>query len=151
MKEVGLTSTRVLKTEKYMEIIINGDIVKGKNPSFDKIDFTQNINIFYGFNKLDYKWEQIQITDFDKYDVVGRLINFYKYKNKEEDYYLRIIKADKNDVVDFNEEKYENSQKIELKPIEDLFIWKDVPKWKLLWWDIQYHIGTFFWKLFHWR
>lgn len=39
------------------------------------------------------------------------------------------------------------NDKVILKPIEDLFIWKDVPKWKFVWWDIQYHIGDFFWKI----
>ena len=38
-------------------------------------------------------------------------------------------------------------EKIVLKPVSDLWLWKDVPKWKFILWGIQYHIIIFFWKL----
>lgn len=40
-----------------------------------------------------------------------------------------------------------NKEKILLNPVSDLWFWKDVPKWKFVWWDFQCHIIIFFWKL----
>jgi hypothetical protein len=112
MKEV-----RAFKLEKYMEISIDGSLVKDKiifNNIYDEyalgIDLSIEANIFYGINTISNLYEMVlNSKEFDNYNAIFRLLNWSKEKNKEK-YNLRCLKSNKNEKVDFKEEKeYLNS------------------------------------------
>jgi hypothetical protein len=81
---------------KYAEIITN-KAIKNKI-DFSHIDFSKKVNIFYGFK--DSLFELIEEIDFINYPIICRLVNW-----KHENYQLRFLKTDKNDIIDFDEEQ----------------------------------------------
>jgi hypothetical protein len=106
MKEV-----RAVKLEKYMEISIDGSLVKTKfkfNDMFNDyvigLDLSRDANIFYGIRDDNSFYEFVKDNNFDNYVGVFRLLNWSKIQDKEE-YFLRCLKSNMNEKVDFEEEK----------------------------------------------
>jgi hypothetical protein len=106
MKEV-----RAIKIEKYMEIMLDDSIIKDKLNIKDVtevysvgIDFSIDANIFYGVKSGNTLYESCNISDFENYDVILRLLNWDKFYT-DEHYYFRVLKSNNNEVVNFREEK----------------------------------------------
>lgn len=101
---------RAYKLEKHTVIGIDGHLVKDKiiAPSkeiqFIGLDFSIDANIFYGINKGQHQYMQISSKDFDKYIVVFRLLNWSR-DNEKENYIFRVLKSDKNETVDLEDER----------------------------------------------
>jgi hypothetical protein len=107
---------RIVKPEKYMEILVDDSIIKDKI-TYDEFptlvyvgrSFSLNDNVFYGIKATHPLYQRVHINDFDDCDLVCRLVYYIRYCLKEE-YILRILKTNKNDKVDFEDEKrYLNS------------------------------------------
>lgn len=107
--------TRVTKIEKYMEIIIDGSLVKNKinvTNVPDQYIFALNLsldaNLFYGLDN-ELQWISISKNHFDEYKVVCRLLSWSK-DNNIENYSFRVLKSNPNEIVDLQEEReYLNS------------------------------------------
>ena len=102
---------RAYKLEKYMEIKINKNLFENKfkflnYPKKYKLgaDLTLDANLFYGLNNDDVKFKMIiNMKEFDNFDIVVRLIS-WDWFEKNSDYIIRILKTNKNEKVDFQEE-----------------------------------------------
>ena len=106
-----MESVRAFKINKYDEIIVDDSLIKDKLKANDipnlynvGIDFSLDANIFYGIKEKGNQYESIDPQDFYKYDVVFRLLNWARNFQRE-DYTFRVLKSNRNEKVDFEEEK----------------------------------------------
>jgi hypothetical protein len=113
-----MDEVRTVKIEKYMEIMVDDNLIKDKLNVKDipevyniGIDFSSDANIFYGLKSGNALYESCNIRDFENYDVVLRLLNWDK-SYTDEHYYFRVLKSNKNETVDFKEENKYLSYKI---------------------------------------
>lgn len=97
--------------EKYMEIRVSENLIKDKILSDDEvfsIDFSNDANIFYTYSSVEKKYCRVKQDDFDRNDIILRLLHWSRGI-----YYMRILKVNKNQTVDFGEEikhlKYVNN------------------------------------------
>ncbi len=116
-----MRNIRAIKLEKYMEFILDGSLIKSKfefsniaEEYIIGIDLSIDANIFYGINSNDLSYQLADIKDFDSYDIIFRLLNLSRNKDKEE-YILRVLKTNKNEKVDFKAEKEYLNSFIEIK------------------------------------
>lgn len=106
-----METVRAYKLEKYTEFSVNDSCVKDKfkfDDSFNEyvivLDLSMDANMFYGVKEND-KFEIVHdIVNFDNYDCICRLLNWNRDKNKET-FVFRCLKSNKNEIVDFKEEK----------------------------------------------
>lgn len=93
------------KLEKYMLFTISDSAIKDKIKymHIEEIDFSLDANIFYGLKEGDKLYRQIEVQDFDNYDVILRLLNWSRQCHRE-DYSFRVLKSNKKENVDFQEE-----------------------------------------------
>jgi hypothetical protein len=68
------------------------------------IDLSLEANIFYGIKSGNTQYERVCAEDFDEYDMILRLSNWNRGVTNTE-YCFRVLKANKNDKVNFDEEK----------------------------------------------
>ena len=111
---------RVFPLEKYMEFITDESLIKNKykflNIPKDYVigmDLSLEANLFYGLKIGNKLYKSIaNIKEFDNYDVVLRLLSWGRWDEKGE-YVFRVLKSNKNEQVDFQEEKeYLNSHRV---------------------------------------
>ena len=103
---------RVFPLEKYMEFITDESLIENKykflNIPKDYVigmDLSLDANLFYGLNAGDTLYKSItNIKEFDNYDIVLRLLSWGKWDEKGE-YVFRVLKSNKNEYVDFKEER----------------------------------------------
>jgi hypothetical protein len=102
---------RAYQIKKYDEIIVEDSLIKDKlkansipNLYNVGVDFSLDANIFYGVKEGDNQYESVNAQDFDKYDIVFRLLNWV-INIQREDYAFRVLKSNRDEKVDFEEEK----------------------------------------------
>ena len=103
-----------------MEFITDESLIKNKykflNIPKDYVigmDLSLEANLFYGLKIGNKLYKSIaNIKEFDNYDVVLRLLSWGRWDEKGE-YVFRVLKSNKNEQVDFQEEKeYLNSHRV---------------------------------------
>jgi len=111
---------RVFPLEKYMEFITDESLIENKYKFLNipkdyviGIDLSLDVNLFYGLKIGNTLYKSVvNIKEFDNYDVVLRLLSWGRWDGKGE-YVFRVLKSNKNEQVDFQEEKdYLNSHKV---------------------------------------
>ena len=111
---------RVFPLEKYMEFITDESLIENKYKFLNipkdyviGIDLSLDVNLFYGLKIGNTLYKSVvNIKEFDNYDVVLRLLSWGRWDEKGE-YVFRVLKSNKNEQVDFQEEKeYLNSHRV---------------------------------------
>ena len=108
MKEV-----RAFPVKKYMEFTVDESLIENKFKFLNVpkqykslgLDLSSDANLFYGLEANGKQYKSISnMKEFDNYDVILRLLS-WSWFNEKGDFVFRVLKSNKDEQVDFTEEK----------------------------------------------
>lgn len=104
-----MKESRLVKLNKYDEFTTTDIMIKDKltfvfGSYVVGVDFTKDADLFYGFKDDIKMFESISKEDFNNCNMIVRLLNWNINKQNQERYFFRVLKSNKDEIVDFEEE-----------------------------------------------